>query len=202
MNSTSREGRSEAPWTIHQCDKLNEFQRCGWVHEFTCANTHQLLPQTLYATPQGWVCPSCNYTQRWAHAAMLDGAPPNPFPSPAAPAAANPVQASALRLCAAKFLSYCAQHLAKGTDDGVKKATTNAAMAEMCLKAIGATDYAADEAALTKALYEGMRKDSEGPHPLIGRWATWDDIKDHPAVIEDYQNGVRGVLAFLARGGA
>ena len=41
-------------------------------------------PEVLIATPDGWICPSCDYTQDWAHGFMADGswravAESNPF---------------------------------------------------------------------------------------------------------------------------
>jgi hypothetical protein len=68
----------EPIWTGEQVEKLNEWQRAGYVHEFTCGNDHP-QPRTLIATRRGWVCPSCDYTRDWAHAAMFQGAPPNPL---------------------------------------------------------------------------------------------------------------------------
>jgi hypothetical protein len=73
------DGFTFAPWTPEQVAKLNEWQACGWVHEFTCANEHGQGHETLIATPDGWVCPSCAYRQTWAHDFMLLGAPPNPL---------------------------------------------------------------------------------------------------------------------------
>ncbi len=63
-------GRIVAPWSKPQVDALNRFQRLGFVHEFTCANDHPGV-RTLIATPNGWVCPNCSYTQNWAHEGML-----------------------------------------------------------------------------------------------------------------------------------
>lgn len=59
----------EAPWTPEQVTRLNAFQRVGWFHPFTCGmNTGH---RVLVATPDGWVCPDCAYTQNWAHAFMV-----------------------------------------------------------------------------------------------------------------------------------
>lgn len=72
----------EAPWTEAQCAKLNEFQDCPWVHEFTCGTKQKHAPDAstkLVATPIGWACPSCDYRQSWAHSGMFDGAPPDPL---------------------------------------------------------------------------------------------------------------------------
>lgn len=61
-----------APWTPDQVDRLNRFQRLGYVHEFTCPDSHNGADRTLVATKNGWICPHCDYRQDWAHAAMLD----------------------------------------------------------------------------------------------------------------------------------
>lgn len=44
------------------------------MHPFTCPalNHHEGHPSTLIATQDGWVCPSCDYTQVWAHDFMLN----------------------------------------------------------------------------------------------------------------------------------
>ena len=76
-------------WTQKQVDALNAFQACDHAHPFTCPNrdTREHLeweegggvhPPRLEATPQGWVCNSCNYRQFWAHGFMFDGPPPHP----------------------------------------------------------------------------------------------------------------------------
>lgn len=61
-----------APWTSDQVDRLNRFQRLGYVHEFTCPDAHDGADRTLVATRAGWICPHCDYRQDWAHAVMLD----------------------------------------------------------------------------------------------------------------------------------
>jgi hypothetical protein len=85
--------RSDAPWTEDEVDKLNQYQRCSWVHPFTCggergdwAHRQRALENypledygQLVATPLGWVCPTCGYTQTWAHDFMLLGPPPDPM---------------------------------------------------------------------------------------------------------------------------
>lgn len=79
----------EAPWTNEQVAALNEYQRSGRMHPFTCGNRgaegHRCDPEwgggdkgVLRATAAGWICPDCDYTQNWAHDFMLRGAPP-PF---------------------------------------------------------------------------------------------------------------------------
>jgi hypothetical protein len=67
-----------APFTPAQVEALNRWQQAGTVHPFTCADDHG-PDDVLVATPAGWVCPSCAYTQDWAHDMMLD-APPRVFP--------------------------------------------------------------------------------------------------------------------------
>lgn len=60
-----------APWKGWYVDALNRWQRAGFVHEFTCKNDHGELDRTLVATVNGWICPHCDYTQKWAHDFML-----------------------------------------------------------------------------------------------------------------------------------
>lgn len=90
-----------APWTSDQVRALNAYQRSGWLHPFTCGhcrdtqgviferapdtgilhrvtgNQHDgweifVLDRTLTATAAGWICPTCDYTQDWAHDWMVD----------------------------------------------------------------------------------------------------------------------------------
>lgn len=73
-----------APWTDEQVNFLNQFQYAPNVHPFTCGGdrsdeTHSTYQEKhggdfgqLVATVEGWICPSCNYTQDWAHAWMAD----------------------------------------------------------------------------------------------------------------------------------
>lgn len=60
-----------APFTPDQVEQLNRYQNFGFVHEFTCANNHE-GNRVLIASAEGWKCPSCDYTQNWAHAFMAD----------------------------------------------------------------------------------------------------------------------------------
>lgn len=72
----------EAPWSVDQVLKLNEFQDCPWVHPFTCINRDDGKHEedaVLVATLGGWICPYCKHTQNWAHDFMFGGAPPNPI---------------------------------------------------------------------------------------------------------------------------
>lgn len=61
-----------APWTQEQIDALNERQRDESLHPYTCGNDS--MHRLLMATPDGWVCPDCDYRQRWAHEADATGA--------------------------------------------------------------------------------------------------------------------------------
>jgi hypothetical protein len=54
----------QAPFTPEQVAALNRFQQNENGHPFTCANGRD------FATPEGWVCPYCDYTQDWAHEFM------------------------------------------------------------------------------------------------------------------------------------
>jgi hypothetical protein len=67
----------KAPWTPEQIEKLNHYQQLGYVHEYTCANNHD-ENRVLVAMRDGWVCPTCDYTQDWAHASSLQP-PPDPI---------------------------------------------------------------------------------------------------------------------------
>lgn len=63
-----------APWTAEQVASLNDYQQSGVFHEFTCGN--ELCPAdqaALVAAEDGWRCPSCTYSQDWAHDMMADG---------------------------------------------------------------------------------------------------------------------------------
>lgn len=74
----------KAPWTDEQVANLNRWQKCGYVHEFTCPKDHAAeaghhATVALYAHHSGWICPLCDYRQDWAHAMMTLGPPPNPL---------------------------------------------------------------------------------------------------------------------------
>lgn len=70
-----------APFTQEQVDGLNRWQAAGTVHPFTCGNRsgHPMDPEgdygVLVATPEGWVCRHCDYTQNFAHDFMVDPPP-------------------------------------------------------------------------------------------------------------------------------
>jgi hypothetical protein len=61
-----------APWSLEQVIALNDYQRRDDFHEYTCAHDHGEESRVLVATQNGWVCPSCDYTQDWAHKMVLD----------------------------------------------------------------------------------------------------------------------------------
>lgn len=72
-----------APWAPAQVEALNRWQANEWVHPYTCGNRsaegHKEYAEAhgqrdhgiLQATPEGWVCPTCDYTQDTAWAGML-----------------------------------------------------------------------------------------------------------------------------------
>ena len=64
----------EAPWTDEQVFNLNRWQQAGHVHEYTCPNDHE-GSRVLVACNDGWHCPSCPYTQAWAHASAGEDRP-------------------------------------------------------------------------------------------------------------------------------
>jgi hypothetical protein len=73
-----------APFTPEQVEGLNAWQRCEWVHPFTCGNDRGSAKHRAYAAAnkehdfgilrarrEGWYCPVCGYAQDWAHEFML-----------------------------------------------------------------------------------------------------------------------------------
>lgn len=72
--------RLTAPWTPEQVDALNRWQRAGYVHPFTCPASAGHRKGELIAQTDGFHCPTCSYTQDWAHDFMLV-LPPNPLES-------------------------------------------------------------------------------------------------------------------------
>lgn len=64
------------PWDDETVKALNEYQQAGWMHPYTCGNTHHLHSVTLVAHTDGWHCPECEYTQQWAHTWTLGSEPP------------------------------------------------------------------------------------------------------------------------------
>jgi hypothetical protein len=59
-------------FTAEEVRHLNDWQQSGIVHPFTCGRDHD-GPRELIATGVGWICPSCDYRQDWAHDFMKDG---------------------------------------------------------------------------------------------------------------------------------
>lgn len=59
----------QAPFSAAQVETLNDWQRWGSAHPFTCP-THSETP--LKAETSGWRCAEdgCGYTQDWAHEFM------------------------------------------------------------------------------------------------------------------------------------
>jgi len=67
-----------APWSDRQVAVLNERQKRGFLHPYTCPNrgdgNHHDNGNDLgclVATNAGWICPDCDYTQTWAHDVSL-----------------------------------------------------------------------------------------------------------------------------------
>jgi hypothetical protein len=78
----------KAPFTPEQVKNLNDNQKKGHFHPFTCGSAKRCVEKikvqytqpgvikqgedefevstTLVATEAGWVCPNCDYTQDWA----------------------------------------------------------------------------------------------------------------------------------------
>lgn len=65
--------RVPAPWTQKQVEMLNEYQRAGWMHPFTCGSgSHENVEGILIAKPAGWICPFCDFKQNWAWDFMFE----------------------------------------------------------------------------------------------------------------------------------
>jgi hypothetical protein len=77
----------EAPFTKEQVDKLNNYQKEGVFHPFTCCSppdikeckrinnegeTYEEREGILIATELGWICPCGKYKQDWAHSFMTE----------------------------------------------------------------------------------------------------------------------------------
>ena len=79
--------RVTAPFSLDKVTSLNQYQRSGAFHPFTCGRCRDELgtgawpsdpyqgprdERLLVATVAGWICPTCNYTQDWAHLFMAN----------------------------------------------------------------------------------------------------------------------------------
>lgn len=60
-------------WTDEQVRHINEFQRSGAFHPFTCNCPHPERNDRLTAYPDGLRCGHCSYHQTWVHDFMADG---------------------------------------------------------------------------------------------------------------------------------
>lgn len=70
----------EAPFTDLQVKNLNDYQATDMHHPFTCPiETVHTSDGKLVATPEGWVCKECSYTQDWAHDFMTQPLPVTKF---------------------------------------------------------------------------------------------------------------------------
>lgn len=74
------------PWSAEQVAALNNFQRNGNFHPFTCGGDRSDEAHVAYAKEHGdhdygllvaktdgWHCPVCDYRQKWAHSFMFGG---------------------------------------------------------------------------------------------------------------------------------
>jgi hypothetical protein len=97
----------QAPFTLEQVAALNRFQQNENGHPFTCANgrdeKHLDGEGVLVATPEGWVCPYCDYTQDWAHDFMAK--------PPSYDGARLSQQLKRQRICDDKELAYVQKQL-------------------------------------------------------------------------------------------
>ncbi len=62
-----RAGQIETPWSEEQVTLLNQWQRDGRVHPYTCGQRDGHRGDgVLIAKRDGWHCTECDYTQDWA----------------------------------------------------------------------------------------------------------------------------------------
>jgi hypothetical protein len=54
-----------APFTDTELRALNDYQRYGMMHPFTCGS--EGCREELVALRHGWRCCRCGYEQNWAH---------------------------------------------------------------------------------------------------------------------------------------
>lgn len=65
------EEQIRTPFTYEQVKKLNQYQRSGKFHPYTCGDpviprsNHSDEEGILFATPDGLIC-ECGYKQHWA----------------------------------------------------------------------------------------------------------------------------------------
>lgn len=59
----------ETYWSQEIVEKLNAYQHNSQFHPYTCGKNSEHI---LEATPNGWRCPQCDYTQQWYHLMTLD----------------------------------------------------------------------------------------------------------------------------------
>jgi hypothetical protein len=64
----------KAPFTAEQVEALNQYQKSGKFHPFTCPGNLSdcAKHRDLIATTAGWVCACGKYQQYWAHESMME----------------------------------------------------------------------------------------------------------------------------------
>ena len=69
-------------FTSDEVAALSRWQLEGKFHPFTCPNRGDGEHRNIYGdagalvpTVRGWICPFCNYTQKWAHKFMTEDVP-------------------------------------------------------------------------------------------------------------------------------
>lgn len=58
----------KAPFTLEQVEMMNEYQEMGVYHPYTCPRDRS----NLHATPGGWICFRCKYTQKDVDEFVID----------------------------------------------------------------------------------------------------------------------------------
>jgi hypothetical protein len=63
---------TRAPWSQELVNALNAQQKDETRHPYTCGGNrtdakHLDGEGVLVATPNGWMCPYCDYRQDWCH---------------------------------------------------------------------------------------------------------------------------------------
>ena len=61
--------RDNTPWSDETVARLNEYQKTGTFHPYTCPGDYKACAnqRELIATTNGWVCACGKYKQKWAH---------------------------------------------------------------------------------------------------------------------------------------